>query len=80
MSLFRLAGGGTRYNSGVVLKPQDIEIMPHFSTEPNWPRFAWFETKAVQRLETGVLAVSEVRSPLLNPFEIKRILGVQGSM
>ena len=77
VSLFGMAGGGTRYNSGVVQETQDIEIMEYLSTEPNRPRFAWFETKAVQRPEIGVSAVSEVRSPPLNPFEIKRNFGAQ---
>lgn len=46
-----MAGEGTRYNSGVVPIHQRIEITPTFQTEPNQPRFAWFETKAVQRPE-----------------------------
>lgn len=32
------------------------------------------ETKAIQRLKSGASAVSEVRSPPLNPLEIKRNL------
>lgn len=70
-------GGGTRYNSGVVQKRQSIEITQSFPTEPNRPRFAWFETKAILRLEIGSWPVSEVRSLLLNPFEIKRNFGAQ---
>ena len=72
-----MAGGGTRYNPGVIQETQDTEIMEYLSTEPNRPRFAWFETKAVQRPEIGVSAVSEVRSPPLTPFEIKRNSGAQ---
>ena len=77
VSLFRLAGDGARYNSGVVMKHQDIEITSSFWTEPNRPRFAWFETKAIQRLKSSVPAASEVRSKPLTPFEIKRNFDAQ---
>ena len=46
-------------------------------TEPNRARFAWFETKAIQRLKIAFEAVSEVRSKPLTPFEIKRNFGAQ---
>src|SRR5690606_29965817 len=77
VSLFRLAGDGTRCNSGAVQELQNIEIMEYFLTEPNRARFAWFETKAIQRLKSGPLPVSEVRSKPLTPFEIKRNFGAQ---
>lgn len=67
-----MAGGGTRYNSGVVRKWQNLEITAFFPTEPNRARFARFETKAVQRPKIGVSPVSEVRIPPPNPFETKR--------
>lgn len=67
-----MAGGETRYNSGVVRKWQRVEIATFSGTEPIRARFARLETKAVQRLETGVSPVSEVRSPRPNPFETKR--------
>lgn len=76
-AVFGKLGSRVRCNTGVVPKYQSIEITPSFSTEPNRPRFAWFETKAVQRLKIGMPVVSKVRSPLLNPFEIKRDFGAQ---
>ncbi len=62
---------------GVVRKPQTIETTPLLSTELNRTRFAWFKTKAAQRPKIGARAVSEVRSALLTPFEIKRNFGAQ---
>lgn len=34
VSLFGMVGGGTRYNSGVVLEAHTIDIMEYFPTEP----------------------------------------------
>ncbi len=77
VSLLRLFGDRTRYNLGAGRNPQCIEIMMNCYAEPNWQRFARFETKAIQRLKIGFEAVSGVRSKPLTPFEIKRNFGAQ---
>ncbi len=71
------AGETTRNRAGGGIS-QAIERYALFSNEPEAARFARLETKAVQRPQSGVRSVSEVRTLLPNPFETTRKLGVVG--
>ena len=64
-----MPGGRTAVKSSVDTNRQTTGNVAFSLTEPNPARFAWKETKAVQRPKSGAAPVSEVRSASANPFE-----------
>lgn len=74
-SLIRTPAKRSAAKGSVGRNPQSIGNTSFSVTEPIAAWFGRKETKAIQRPKIGAAAASEVRSPLLNPFDTERNLG-----